>query len=163
MADLKARRVLGGRFSADDVLELQLTYTGDMLTCLQHIELISGIDVTHGGGAPATSPLHYKALEFDANEDGIIDYASSNMTIVQASQGTSVVKVVATTMLKSTHDVWLVSHTSWVTDYCTDTTGEDGRVTRIVADGAPDEPAYPDFTIYKSGEITLEWSDDSFV
>ena len=84
MADnLKAKRILGGQFTADDTLEIQLTTATDLYSCVQHIEVVSGIDVTHGGGAASGTALHYKAEERDADGDGIIDYSSSEMTIVQ--------------------------------------------------------------------------------
>ena len=31
-----------------------------------------------------------------------------------------------------------------------------------VKEGAPDAPAYPVATVYKSGEINLTWNDDIF-
>jgi len=101
MADLKARRVLGGRYTASDTIELQFTYTGDAHSCDQYIEVISGSTVTHGGGATAATPLHYKSTATDADSDGIIDYASSLMPITQSARGTTVVKVVADILLKA--------------------------------------------------------------
>jgi len=161
--ELKARRVHGNQFTAEDTIELKFTYTGDLLSCVQHIEKVSGVDVTHGGGASADTPLHYKAKAVDADSDGIIDYSSSMMQIVQASKGTSVIKIVANSILKSEVDAWETAHASWVTDYCTDTSLADGFVQRVVADGAPTEPAYPSAKEEKSGNITLVWGDDTFV
>ena len=164
MADnLKARRVLGGKYTADDTLELQFTYTGDAKTCEQWIEVISGETVTHGGGSPAATKLHYKAHArddgtTDENADGIINYATSLMTIVQSQKGTTVVKVCADILLKSTYDTYATAWAAWWDAYALEG-GEEGE---LVA-GAPNAPAYPELTTYKSGEITLEWADDSFV
>tara|TARA_R110002012_G_C11639791_1_gene610518 strand:+ start:392 stop:895 length:504 start_codon:yes stop_codon:yes gene_type:complete len=167
MADLKARRVLGGQFSADDTLELQFTYEGDAHSCIQHIEEISGPTVTHGGGAAAATPLHYKAWMRDDGStdavDGVIDYASSMMTMVQTEKGTSVVKAVANIILKADYDAWVTTHANWVSTYVTETTTDQNEILWKLEDGAPDEPAFPEPTEYKSGEITLVWQDDSFV
>jgi hypothetical protein len=163
MADLKAKRVLGGIYTPDDKLEVQLTYEGQAHSCVQWIELISGEPVTHGGGAEASSPLHYKSWDIDADSDGIIDYSSTYMTVVQQNKGTSVIKVVANVILKTTFDAFKTEHDAWVANYCTDTVQENGVEAREIADGAPSEPLMPEPTIYKSGEITLQWTDDNFV
>lgn len=171
MADLKAKRVSGSNYTADDILELQFTYTGAASTCVQHIELISGVDVTHSG-APATTPLHYKSVENDADGDGVIDYSSSFMNISQTEKGTSVVKVCATVILQSEEDAWKVEYEAWKDENFTDVTLEDGTVVEVYSGDSgdseenavvPDPPTAPTGTIYKSGEITLQWSDDSFV
>ena len=164
MADiLKARRVLGGKYTADDTLELQFTYTGDAKTCEQWIEVISGETVTHGGGSPAATKLHYKAHArddgtTDENSDGIIDYSTSHMTVVQSQKGTTVVKVCADILLKSTYDTYIASYNTWWDTYKKEG-GDEGEL----VDDAPNAPAFPSSTEYKSGEITLEWADDSFV
>lgn len=163
MADLKARRVLGGRFTADDTLELQFDYTGTAYSCVQHIEIVSGGTVTHGGGAAAGENLHYKAIERDADGDGVIDYNSTQMTIVQEEKGTSVVKAVVEIVLKSELDAWVIEQQAWHNTYVTETTGENDETIEEVTDGAPSPPAYPTATEYKSGEITLEWIEDTFV
>jgi len=164
MADnLKARRVLGGQYTADDTLELQFTYTGDAKTCVQWIEVISGETVTHGGNVAAATKLHYKAHSrddgsTDENSDGIIDYATSQMTIVQSQKGTTVVKVCAEILLKSTYDTYISAYNTWYEAYHLEG-GEEGE---LVA-GAPNAPAFPAPTVYQSGEITLVWADDTFV
>jgi hypothetical protein len=161
MADnLKAKRILGGQFTADDTLEIQLTTATDLYSCVQHIEVVSGIDVTHGGGAASGTALHYKAEERDADGDGIIDYSSSEMTIVQVSKGTSVVKVVANIILLSEHNTFQATYDTWMTDNTT------GVFPNIVLNGGSswdDIPTYPATTALKSGELTLTWGDDSFV
>jgi|14_taG_2_1085336.scaffolds.fasta_scaffold43526_3 hypothetical protein len=164
MADnLKARRVLGGKYTADDTLELQFDYTGDAKTCVQWIEVVSGETVTHGGGSPAETKLHYKAHArddgtTDEDENGIIDYATSLMTVVQSQKGTTVIRVCAEILLKSTYDTYATAWDDWWDTYRL----EGGSEGELVA-GAPNAPAYPEPTLYKSGEITLEWTDDNFV
>tara|TARA_R110002072_G_scaffold27213_1_gene88771 strand:- start:1140 stop:1625 length:486 start_codon:yes stop_codon:yes gene_type:complete len=161
MADnLKAKRILGGQFTADDTLEIQLTTATSVHSCVQHIEVVSGVNVTHGGGAASGTPLHYKSEERDADGDGVIDYSSSEMTIVQVEKGTSVVKVVANIMLLSTHNTFQALYNTWMTDNTTGT-GED----LTLNDGSSwdDTPTYPATTELKSGELTLTWGDDSFV
>ena len=161
MADnLKAKRILGGQFTADDTLEVQLTTAADVHSCVQHIEVVSGIDVTHGGGAASGTSLHYKSKDIDANEDGVIDYSSSEMTIVQASKGTSVIKVVANIMLLSTYNTWKDAVVAW---YSANTTGTDIDMTLNDGSSWDDVPILPATTELKSGELTLIWGDDSFV
>ena len=87
MADnLKAKRIQGGRFTADDKIECKFAYTGEAWTCLHYIEQIAGVDVTHGGGAAAGDKLHYKNQDRDADGDGIIDYSTTEMYVEQVSK-----------------------------------------------------------------------------
>jgi len=161
MADLKARRVLGGKYTADDTLELLFTYEGAAHSCVQYIEVVSGPTVTHGGGAAADSRLHYKASGRDADGDGIIDYSSLEMLITQSEKGTTVVKVVSEIILKSVYDAYMVEYTAWLDAYVTLAESEEEEA--VLAEGAPDAPTYPEPTVYKSGELTLEWENSSFV
>ncbi len=171
MADLKAKLIRGDRFSAEDTLEIQLTYSGAAYSCEQHIELVSGVAVTHGGGASATTPLHYKAVDRDADGDGNIDYSSSEMKVEQVEKGTSVIKVCASIILKSEHDAWQTAYDAWETENMITITLDDGTEAVVYKNGSDSEdnpptsnaPAEPTPTIYKSGEITLEWGDDTFV
>ena len=173
MADLKARLIRGDRFSSEDTIETQFNYTGAVYSCDQHIELVSGVAVTHGGGASATTPLHYKAIERDADSDGNIDYSSSEMQVVQAEKGTSVIKVCASVILKSEEDAWQTAYEAWKAENMVTITLDDGTETIVYKNvapadseeeaGTPDTPAPLTPTVYKSGEITLEWTDDTFV
>ena len=164
MADnLKAKKILGGKYTADDILEVKFTYTGDAQSCVQWIEVIDGATVTHGGGSPAATKLHYKAHlrddgTTDEDENGIIDYTTSHMTIVQTEKGTTVVKVCADILLKSTHDTYMTAYNTWYDTYHLEG-GEEGEL----VEGAPNAPAFPEPTTHKSGEITLEWTDDAYV
>jgi hypothetical protein len=164
MADLKARLIKGDRFSAEDTIELDFTYDGDAHSCVQHIEIVSGETVTHGGGATAETTLHYKAHErHDGSTDevdGVIDYKTTEMNIVQTAKGTTVIKVVANLLLKSTMDAYDTAYQEWYDAYAVQPESEEGL--QLIA-GAPNPPAYPEATQHKSGEITLEWTDDTFV
>ena len=132
--ELKARRISGTSFSAEDRLEITFDSDGEDISVMIHtIEQISGVAVTHGGGAPADEYLHYKNTATDANSDGIVDYSTVMMFLVQAEKGTSVIKVVCSTVTVA-------------------------QVTAYEDNGTTITP-----TIYKTGEITLEWADDSFV
>lgn len=173
MANLKARLIKGDKFSAEDVIELQFTYEGVIHSCVNHIEVVSGDTVTHGGGATAETRLHYKSSDTDADGDGVIDYSSMQMHIEQTQKGTSVVKVVSEVVLKDDVDKYDADFKTW-NDSWMEVTGteevpneETGlleeRDLYTVKEGAPDFPAYPSATVYKSGNITLEWGDDTFV
>jgi|TARA_B110000495_G_C22377587_1_gene244631 hypothetical protein len=132
--ELKARRISGSPFSAEDRLDVTFDSDGEDMSLVIHtIEQISGVAVTHGGGAPADEYLHYKNLEADANADGIIDYSNVEMHLVQAEQGTSVIKVVCSAITVA-------------------------QVTAKEDNGTTVTP-----TIYKTGALTLEWHDDGFV
>ena len=59
--------------------------------------------------------------------------------------------------------LWVIEYQAWLDEYVTQVTLENGDVDYQVDDGAPDRPDYPEVTVYKSGEIVLEWRDDTFV
>ncbi len=155
---LKAKLIRGDRYSAEDVLECQLTIDGSAYSCVHHVEVVSGATVTHGGGAPAATTLHYKSVENDADDDGVIDYSSSQMKILQSEKGTAVIKVVATVILKSDYDTWKTAYDAWIAEHTEEVDGD--RMQKI---GSPSAPAYPSASTHKSGNITLEWADDTFV
>ena len=160
---LKAKLTTGSSFTNRDTIENKLTYTGDANIMLMSLEGISGETVTHGGGAQASDSLHYKNVSVDA-VDGVIHYRTCSMVVVQSTKGTSVVKVVASLLLQSVVDQWQALDDAWSDAYETVYLDNQGHVAYIeIADGAPDRPVFPGPTIYKSGEVTLEWADDSFV
>ena len=67
---LRARRTEGGKYTPDDKLEIKLDYVGPIYLCVHYLEVVSGGEVTHGGGSASSTPLHYKAIERDADGDG---------------------------------------------------------------------------------------------
>ena len=69
---LQARRIKGDQFTANDEIELLFNYTelGTMYEALTTIEVVSGVAVTHGGGAAASEYLHYKAYDLHGDDNG---------------------------------------------------------------------------------------------
>ena len=91
---LQARKINGNVFTSEDRVEVNFTGDSKLLASMVYtVEVVSGQNVTHGGGASAGEYLHYKAVERDADSDGDIDYTSSEMTIVQVEKGTSVIRI----------------------------------------------------------------------
>ena len=161
--NITARRSSGSTFSAEDRLEVTFDSDNQTMASVVHtIELVSGINVTHGGGGLAGDYLHYKAVERDADADGIIDYSDIEMALVQESQGTSVIKVVCEAVTKADADNFTVemqAYSQRAIDAGVDEenpNGIDGTFTETT-------PNPPTPTVLKTGEITLEWSTDTFV
>ena len=153
--NLQARRISGSSFSAEDKLEVTFASDNQPMSSVVHtIELVSGVNVTHGGGGQPDEYLHYKAVERDADADGIIDYSDIEMALVQETQGTSVIKVVCQAVTKAEADAFNVEAEAY-------------NERKEVAEGLEEEftEELPTLTptILKTGEITLEWSDDTFV
>jgi hypothetical protein len=164
--NLQARRTSGSSFSAEDKLEVTFNSDNKPINSVIHtIELISGVTVTHGGGAYPDEYLHYKATERDADNDGIIDYSDVEIALVQEEQGTSVIKVVAQVVTQADTDANTIIGQSY------SDVREAWVERKEIAEGAEgefneEEPTMPMFiepTILKTGELTLEWSEDTFV
>ena len=160
--NLQARRISGSTFTAEDKLSIQLNTDSEVADLVVHsIEVVSGVAVTHGGGAIAGDYLHYKSNETDADVDGVIDYSTSEMNVVQTAQGTSVIKVICSITTQSqvsVHNTDSIAYDDRATDAgVTDElpNGTDGAFTEVAPTITP--------TVLKTGDITLEWSDDSFV
>ena len=150
--NLQARRIKGDQFTAEDKLEVVLnTNNTDLASAFHTVEVVSGVAVTHGGGAPAGDFLHYKAYERDANADGVIDYSTIEMQLEQASQGASVVKVVCEAVTKADSDTYRLALQAWK-----DAKEEQG-------DSFTDPQPEVNKTVLETGEITLNWSDDTLV
>jgi hypothetical protein len=150
--NLQAKRLSGSTFSAEDILEV-LTDTGnqEIISIVHTIELVSGVNVTHGGGGQPNDYLHYKASERDANEDGIIDYSTSTMSVVQVEQGTSVIKVVAMIRTAATKAAYQQAYA----DFVNQPLDEQGTGT------APEEVDFNE--VLKTGELVLTWGNDTLV
>ena len=168
MATLKAVRTEGGQFTPSDRLRVTLDNAGTLEYCVHNLEIVSGQEVTHGGGAASDIPLHYKAFERDADGDGIIDYSTVYMNVVQTVKGTSVVKVCADIITTSEFEAykvrrsnWLAANTTIVNSLGPNTMNIEEVIYEadkgILFSNMPDN-ALP--TIIKSGEITLIWIDD---
>jgi hypothetical protein len=149
--NLQIRKLSGNTFTAEDILELQLSsIEGTIVNAAHSIELISGTPVTHGGGAEAGTFLHYKAIIEDLE---LIDYSNIVMNVVQEAQGTSVIKGVVEitteanlTEFNSDSDVWTAT---WLASgiAAEDYTVEEPTLVKIVL---------------KTSEVTLEFSEDTF-
>ena len=187
---LKARRTEGGKYTPDDKLEIKLDYVGPIYLCVHYLEVVSGGEVTHGGGAASSTPLHYKAIERDADGDGNIDYSTVNMTLVQTQRGRNDVKVCCDVITIEEQEAFLVETREWVSKNAVQTEKREhnfskfgetgysdssliGKMSFIHEDGnsylvnegltIDEMPKSPEPTTYKTGEIKLEWSEDEFV
>jgi hypothetical protein len=153
--DLQAKRISGSTFSAEDKLEVIFSSDNQPMASVVHtIELVSGVNVTHGGGGQPDEYLHYKATERDADSNGIIDYSNVEMALVQDTQGTSVVKVTAQVLTKGEADAFNTEFKAW---------NERKEVAESLDEEFTEESPTFEPTILTTGEITLEWSDDNFV
>ena len=153
--NITARRISGSTFTAEDKLEVTFNSNNQPMASVVHtIELVSGINVTHGGGGLAGDYLHYKAVERDADADGIIDYSDIEMSLVQESQGTSVIKVVCEAVTKAEADTFKTEYEAWA---------ERKEVAIGLEEEFTEEAPTLTPTILKTGDITLEWSEDTFV
>lgn len=153
--NLQARRISGSSFSAEDKLEVTFASDNQPMSSVVHtIELVSGANVTHGGGGHPDEYLHYKAIERDADADGIIDYSDIEMALVQETQGTSVIKVVCQAVTKAEVDALNAEVEAYI---------ERKEVAEGLEEEFTEEPPTLTPTILKTGDITLEWSDDTFV
>lgn len=160
--NLQARKIGGSLFTAEDVIEATLDTGGQNLASAVHtVEVVSGPEVTHGGGAPSGDYLHYKAIERDTDANGFIDYSSVVMRLEQAEKGTSVVKInckYVTEAEASAYEEAVAIYTQAYADAGVDEenpNGIDGTFTL--------EPPQLPINLIETGEITLEWGDDTFV
>jgi len=149
--NLQARRISGSAFSAEDKLEVTFNSDNQPMASVVHtIELVSGINVTHGGGGLVGDYLHYKSVSLDADADGIIDYSSIEMALAQEVKGASVIKVQCRAISMVDNDANIDAYENWVNE--------------PESEGKPETPPIQiDATIYETGEITLEWGDDTLV
>jgi hypothetical protein len=153
--NIQARRISGSSFSAEDKLEVTFSSDNQPMSSVVHtIELVSGSNVTHGGGGQPNEYLHYKAVERDADGDGVIDYSDVVMALVQETQGTSVIKVKCEAVTKAEADAFNTEYEYWE---------ERHNVATGLEEEFTEEPPTLEPTILTTGEITLEWSDDNFV
>jgi len=161
--NLQARKISGSEFSSEDKIEVTFSSDSQTIASVLHtVELVSGVNVTHGGGGQPNEYLHYKSLDRDAESDGIIDYSNVEMALVQDVRGTSVIKVVCVVTTKADLDLFQASVEAYQE--------------RAVVAGVDEEhplgindsfdEVFSDnvnTTILSTGDITLEWSDDNFV
>jgi hypothetical protein len=143
--NLKAKRIQGGRFSADDKLEVSLDTDGAILGYCAHTPVvISGTEVTHGGGAPSSEFLHYRNIDTDADAYGVIDYSTVLMNVTQIEKGTSVIKI----------KIEYLTTVQQAENIEAKQIAEENEV-EFVPPHAPSET--------ETGQLTLEWLEDTFV
>ena len=143
---IQTRKLRGDSFTANDTIEVSLINEGIVPINLVHtILMVSGAEVTHGGGGKPENYLHYKAVERDADEDGVIDYSLTEMNLVQSEKGIAIIKV----------------RVHCVTQQFIDDNNE--LIDSLPDDIDPEQLPPTEFIEVESGEITLEWTDDTFV
>ena len=151
---VKAKRIQGDQFTAVDKLQIELSGESNINSYIGQgsavfsIDHISGPVVTHGGGSAANTFLNY--LPPEAN--GVIANTYT-MSIAQETQGNSVIKVVCEYC--SNADV--TQFEADLEQFSTDVANAYAANTAM-----PDAPSITKHRI-KTGEITLSWSDDSWV
>jgi len=143
---IQTRKLRGDRFTANDTIEVSLINEDIVPIHVSHtIIMVSGAEVTHGGGGKPNEYLHYKAVERDADADGVIDYSLTEMNLVQSEKGTAVIKVQVECTTKQMMD-----------DYF-------ALMETLPADIDEGQLPQPDLLEITSNEIILEWTDDTFV
>ena len=148
---LQAKRIEGSTYTATDKLEANFNSEGvDMSYVLHTIVVVSGGEVTHGGGAASGEYAHYKNATIDANANGVIDYSTVDIPVVQEGKGTSIIKVQCSVLSIAENEANINAYEAWE-----NTPESDDK-----PESAP-TPIAP--TIYTSGEISLEWNDDILV
>ena len=143
---------MGSAYSAGDTLEVKFDADSNTIHSVGHsIEHVSGPVVTHGGGGAAGTYLHYKSHERDTETDGRIDYSDVNLEVVQLTKGTSVIKVIVQITTQDAVDTYATDLAAW-------------EVRRNA--GGPNFTEVAPVLVYdnlKTGNVTLEWADDTFV
>jgi len=140
--NLQARKIRGDINTAEDGLEIKLDTSETLATCVYRVILVSGVGVTHGGGASADTYLNYLSADDE-------DWSLLRMHILQEGEGTSVIKIEASINTQATDDAYVEEYQNWVNNPDEEAKGP--------------EPVYPDPIILETGEITLEYAEDSFV
>jgi len=171
-----AKRIRGSQFTQDDVLEITYTGTDTLFQMTNSIEIVSGVGITHGGGAPAGEFLNFKKEEDT-------DFSSLEMILSQTEQGSSVIKVVSKIITQSAADETTSEIEAWMLreeeSLKTDPNKEaytDWRQRKGVAEGAEEEFTEVAPTLvfnedkplvsiinHSTGEITIDWNEDEFV
>ena len=164
MPTLTAKRLWGDQFTSEDLIESKFEYSdiGTLEQCITTIELVSGVEATHGGGAAAGSHLHYKDVGLHGDADGYIDYTTQNIQVRQSEKGDSVIKIVIKYVSLATHNQWKADYQTWSDAYQTTEVYASGEQLTTTVEGAPDAPQQT-FTTIKSGDIALKYADDNYV
>jgi len=155
--NLKARRVSGNSFTAEDILEVVFNSEEQPIDYVVHsVEVVSGVPVLHGGGAKAGDFLHYKKSD-EVNSDNVIsDYSNILMNVTQETQGISVIKVVAEVVTVAMMEEYIHNSQIWQA--------------RLNASGLSHDdfeqqelPPVINSLKLKTSDITLTYNEDTFV
>ena len=148
---LQAKRNKGDSFTSEDELQVQFIDVDLSVGAfpIYSIEVVSGVAVTHGGGALAGDFLNY-------SEDTSI-VPTLTMKVEQVAKGTSIIKVV---VRYSDDAADFLAHASAVEAYDL----EYNLITDPVLIPEYNPPEYvTNYITIKTGAIELEWGDDVFV
>lgn len=164
--EIQARRISGSTFSSEDKLEILFNSNGESIASVMYtIDLISGVNVTHGGGGQPNEYLHYKNADRDADSNGSIDYSSIEMALVQEGQGISAVKVAALVITEAAATANQTLAHSFKTEM--DSWYERRDVALALKESftveAPVEPQYTAPVPLSTSEIELRWENDVLV
>jgi len=173
--EIKARKVYGSQYSSEDLIEVEMVIDKDIVLCNHTVVLVSGVPITHGGGASSGEYLHYKSHERDADDDGNIDYSNLVINIEQQEKGTSVIKIVAEYATQEEIDAYDAKNDADFEQWKTDT----GFVPAIELNYGVEPPEEVESldgseafwlevepfqkSTVETGEITLDWTEDTFV
>lgn len=171
---LQARKKGGDKVDARNLIDTRIVFSeGEQLvkgefSAVHSIEVVSGVPVTHGGGAPEGTFLHYKSLETDVDSDGDIDYSETTMHTTMKVPGTSEIKVLAQVTivadLVAVQEEWVVWNEGAKAKlkeldelHGPDQSAKDLEHAEWIA--ANPAPVYTPVTI-ESGVLSLEWDAD---
>jgi len=171
---LQARKKGGDKVDARNLIDTRIVFSeGEQLakgefSAVHSIEVVSGVPVTHGGGAPEGTFLHYKSYETDVDSDGDIDYSDTAIHTTMKVPGTSEVVVVAEVTIEADLVAMQAEWVVW-------NEGSEAKVKELGELHGPDEaakdlehaewvaanpaPVYTPVTL-KSGVLSLEWDAD---
>lgn len=153
---MQVRRVSGSMFTSEDTLEVRMVDSEGPLEILTHtIDIISGPNITHGGGGQPGEYLHYKSLERDADGDGNIDYSLCEIPVKQESKGDSVIIVTGKYCTKAEIEAHEAALSAWQTKM--------QELTELAEVEALEKelPVF-EFSFVSTSEVTLSWGDDDF-
>ena len=155
---LQARKINGNVYTAEDTIEIICDDTAKSLAMMNlTIEVISGVDVTHGGGASEGTYLHYKNPDVDADDDGDLDYSSTIMKVEQVEKGTSVIRIKGSYLTKTQVENHNTALDTWEDELVELETQEE-------INAHNDNVPVLTENEYVTGNITLDWNDlDAYV
>ena len=142
---LKIKQLVGSKYTADDKIEVQLEASNEaMHYVLFTVISVSGVPITHGGGADSGVYLYYTK---DSDT-----YSNTFIEVVQTTQGVSIVKVMAQGVTTAVMDAYV-------------TASEEYEARRLVGDEATWTEVPPSAPVpweIETATVDLEWLDSVF-